>query len=97
MEQQNQNNDIAAMKQIEQIIQQLASQIEACQIYLNLLQATAQMQPGNATNNKPTTSEPDPKNHLNLCSRQYAFDFRVRRSQMTRLATLLFRIRNRKK
>ena len=31
--------------------------------------------------------------HLNLCSRQYAFDFRVRRSQGTRLATLLWPLR----
>jgi hypothetical protein len=28
------------------------------------------------------------KNHLNLCSRQYAFDFRVRRSQMTKPSQL---------
>jgi hypothetical protein len=41
-------------QQIEQIIQQLASQIEAAQVYLNLLQAAAISQ--------PTTSEPDPKN-----------------------------------
>jgi hypothetical protein len=41
-------------QQIEQIIQQLASQIEAAQIHLNLLQSAAISQ--------PTTSEPDPKN-----------------------------------